>query len=192
MISLEWLNELDKILFILINIELANPVTDLIMPIITSDMNLRVTYAVVMSLLLWKGSPRVRWMVLFSVITMLIADQTSSNFLKDLFQRPRPCQIMSDLRLLVDCGSGYAMPSSHAANSFAQAAFFGTLAPKSRWYLIIIAFLISISRVFVGVHYPGDVLAGTILGVFMGLLAALMFIPFERRVISRALPNRNS
>jgi len=192
MIWLEWLNELDKILFILINIELANPVTDFIMPIITSDIYLRVSYALVMLLLLWKGNPRVRWMVLFSVITMLIVDQISSNFLKDLFARPRPCQIMSDLNLLVDCGKGFAMPSSHAANSFAQAAFFGTLAPKSRWYLIILAFLISISRVFVGVHYPGDVLAGTILGVFMGFLMAVVFIPFERRVVSRGLPNRNS
>ena len=192
MISLEWLNELDKILFILINIELANPVTDFIMPIITNDIFLRVAYTLVMLLLLWKGNSRVRWMVLFSVVTMLLTDQISSNLLKDLFHRPRPCQIMSDLRLLIDCGSGYAMPSSHAANSFAQAAFFGTLIPKSRWYLIIIAFLIAISRVFVGVHYPGDVLTGTILGVFFGLLMAVMFIPFERKVVRRGLPNRNS
>ncbi len=192
MISLEWLNELDKILFIMINIEFANPVTDFIMPIITADINLRVSYAVVMLLLLWKGSPKVRWMVLFSVITMLIADQLSSNFLKELFQRPRPCQIMSDLRLLVDCGAGYSMPSSHAVNSFAQAALFGTLVPKSRWYLIILAFMIAISRVFVGVHYPGDILAGAILGVFIGLLMVLMFILFERKVKKRALPNRNN
>jgi membrane-associated phospholipid phosphatase len=192
MISLEWLIELDKILFILVNSELANPVTDFISPIITSDMNLRVSYAVIMILLLWKGSPRVRWMVLFSVLTMLVADQISSNFLKEIFQRPRPCQIMSDLRLLVDCGSGYAMPSSHAANSFAQAAFFGTLVPKSRWYLIVLAFLISVSRVFVGVHYPGDVLVGTILGVSIGLLMAVIFVPFERKVAKRVVPNRNS
>ncbi len=192
MISLEWLNELDKILFILINIELANPVTDFIMPIITSDFNLRVSYAVAMFLLLWKGSPQMRWMVLFSAITMIIADQISSNFLKELIQRPRPCQVMSDLRLLVDCGSGYAMPSSHAVNSFAQAAFFGTLAPKSRWYLIIIAFLISISRIFVGVHYPGDVLVGAVLGVLIGLLVVLVFLSFERRLRTRAVPDRNN
>ena len=192
MISLEWLNELDKILFILINGELANPVTDFIMPIITSDINLRVAYAISMLLLLWRGNPRVRWMVLFSVITMLMADQISSNFLKDIFERPRPCQIMSDLRLLVNCGSGFSMPSSHAANSFAQAALFGTLVPKSRWYLIIIASMISISRVFVGVHYPGDVLVGTILGVMIGLLVVLMFLLFERRLLARGVPNRNS
>ncbi len=192
MISLEWLNELDKILFILINNELANPVTDFIMPIITSDLNLRLTYALAMLVLLWKGNTRLRWMVLFSIITMVLADQISSNILKELFQRPRPCQIMSDLNLLVNCGKGFAMPSSHAANSFAQAAFFGSLFSKSRWYMIIVAFLISISRVFVGVHYPGDVLAGTILGAAIGLTVTAIFVKFERKVLSHALPNRNS
>src|SRR5574341_1451325 len=107
---IEWLDELDKILFILINTELANTVTDFIMPIITSDNVLRISYALVMLVLLWKGNVRVRWMVLFSAITLLIADQTSSNILKELFQRPRPCQTMSELRRLVACGSGYSMP----------------------------------------------------------------------------------
>lgn len=189
---IEWLDELDKILFILINSELANPVTDFIMPIVTSDSVLRVSYVLVMLLLLWRGNVRVRWMVLFSALTMLIADQTSSNMLKELIQRPRPCQIMSELRLLVDCGAGFSMPSSHAVNSFAQAAFFSTLAPRVRWYMIILASIISISRVFVGVHYSGDVVVGSFLGVFIGLFVAVWFVLFERRVIKRALPNRNS
>jgi len=189
---IEWLDELDKIFFILINIELANPVTDFIMPIITSDYVLRITYALAMLALLWKGNARLRWMVLFSAIAMILADQISSNILKDVFQRPRPCQIMSDLNLLVNCGQGFSMPSSHAANSFAQAAFFASLFTKSRWYLIIVAFLVSISRVFVGVHYPGDILAGMMLGVVVGLIVTAFFIIFERKVLSRAVPDRNS
>jgi len=189
---IEWLNELDKILFILVNIELANPVTDFIMPYLTNDYILRTTYAAAMILLLWKGNARLRWMVLFSVIAMTLADQLSSGVLKDLIQRPRPCQVMSDLNLLVNCGPAFSMPSSHAANSFAQAAFFGTLIHKTRWYMIIAASLISISRVFVGVHYPGDVFIGAMLGIFVGLFVVGLFLIFEKKVINRAVRNPDS
>jgi undecaprenyl-diphosphatase len=189
---LEWLSELDKVLFILINIELANPVTDFIMPIITSDNVLRIGYVLVMLLLLWRGNARVRWMALFSALTILVSDQLSSQIIKNIIERPRPCHIMSDLNLLVNCGSGFSMPSSHAVNAFAQAAFFGALNKKSQSYLIIIASLIAVSRVFVGVHYPGDVFVGTILGSIVGLVAAAIFVQFSRKVITRAVPNRNS
>lgn len=188
---IEWFDELDKILFILINIEMANPVSDFIMPIFTSDILLRVTYAVAVALLLWFGDTRIRWMVLFSALALTLSDQISSGILKDLIQRPRPCQIMSELNLLVNCGPAFSMPSSHAANSFAQAALFGTLLSKSRWYVLIGAFLISISRVFVGVHFPGDVLAGALLGIFIGLFVAGLYLIFQKRVINRVLRNRN-
>lgn len=189
---IEWLNELDKVLFILINIELANPVTDFIMPIITSDNVLRICYGIAMALLLWRGDSRVRWIALFSALTILISDQLSSQVLKHIFERPRPCQIMSDIHLLVSCGSGFSMPSSHAVNSFAQAAFFGTLFKKSQSYLIITAGLIASSRIFVGVHYPGDVLVGIIIGSLVGVIIALLFLKFEKKVMKRALPNRNN
>jgi undecaprenyl-diphosphatase len=189
---IEWLDELDKILFILVNIEMANPVTDFIMPYFTSDTILRVTYALAVILLLWLGNARIRWLVLFSVVAMVLSDQISSNALKDLIQRPRPCQIMSDLNLLVECGPAFSMPSSHAVNSFAQAALFGTLIPVTRWYMIIGALLISISRVFVGVHYPGDVLVGSLLGIVIGLFVAGLFLIFEYKVIKRVVRNRNS
>lgn len=189
---LEWLNELDKILFILINVELANPVTDFIMPIITSDNVLRIGYGLAMLLLLWKGSARVRWMVLFSAVTILVSDQISSHLMKSIFERARPCQIMSDIHLLVNCGGGFSMPSSHAANSFAQAAFWGAHNKKSQGYLIIVAGLIAVSRIFVGVHYPGDVFVGTIVGSIIGLILAALFTSFSKRVLKSADQNRNN
>jgi undecaprenyl-diphosphatase len=188
----EWLNELDKILFILINIELANPVTNFIMPIVTSDNVLRISYGIVMLLLLWKGNARVRWMVLFSALVLLISDQLSSAVLKNIFERPRPCQIMSDINLLVGCGSGFSMPSSHALNAFAQAAFWGAFFKKAQSYLIIIAILIAVSRIFVGVHYPGDALVGSIIGSIIGIIVAAIFMKFEKKVIKRAHADRNS
>jgi len=176
----EFLEKLDLVFFLLINVGFANPVTDFIMPIITSDGLLRGFYAVSMALLLWKGDARVRWMVLLSAITLACTDQVSSHWLKPMIGRIRPCHLLDDINLLVHCGGGMSMPSSHAANAFGQAALFGFAFKRVRPYLYSLAFLIAISRVFVGVHYPGDVLAGGLVGISIGLTLAVLFkrLPF--------------
>ncbi len=173
---LETLKIIDETLFLFLNFSIANPITDLIMPIITSDMLLRVGYGLTVILLLWKGDARLRWLVLFSALALLLSDQTSSKLLKPMIERIRPCHVLTDINLLVGCGGGYSMPSSHAANAFAQAALFSITVKKTKWYLWVIAGVIAISRVFVGVHYPFDVLAGTALGSLIGLIVALLFI----------------
>lgn len=170
---LESLIGLDRAIFYFINVSLANPVTDFLMPIVTSDNALRALYAVAVILLLWKGDSRVRWLVVFSGIALLLADQTSAGLLKPLINRPRPCHELANVHLLVGCGGGKSMPSAHAANSLAQAVLFGMYFRKARIGLLVVALLISISRVFVGVHYPGDVTVGALLGVLIGLIAGL-------------------
>lgn len=172
----ETLDTLDKTLFLFLNYTLANPFTDLIMPIITSDMLLRIAYAFTVVLLLWKGDARLRWLLLFSAIALLLSDQTSSKLIKPMFERIRPCHVLEDINLLVNCGAGYSMPSSHAANAFAQATLFSVAVKQTKWYLWVIAGVIAISRVFVGVHYPFDVLVGSAIGIIIGFLVALLFI----------------
>jgi membrane-associated phospholipid phosphatase len=168
---LETLAQIDQSVFYFINVKMANPVTDLIMPLLTSDWNLRVLYAVAMAVCIWKGDRRLRWLVLFSCLTLALTDQVSSMFLKEWIARPRPCHVLplDSIHLLVNCGSGKSMPSSHAANCFGQAMLFGLIYAKVRWELFTFAFLVSISRVFVGVHYPGDVLAGILVGSVIGV-----------------------
>ena len=167
---LEFLINLNQTLFYFINMSLANPVTDFVMPIVTSDMLLRIMYALAIVLLLWKGDAKVRWLVLFSGLALLIADQTAAGYLKPLLNRPRPCHVLENINLLVGCGGGKSLPSAHAANSFAQAALFGLYFRKVRYGLWAVALLIAFSRVFVGVHYPGDIVAGAVLGTAIGLL----------------------
>jgi undecaprenyl-diphosphatase len=104
-----------------------------------------------------------------------LTDQVSSIFLKDWIGRIRPCATLSGVHLLVACGAGKSMPSSHAANCFGQAALFGLLYVQARWPLVIFASLVALSRVFVGVHYPGDVLVGTMVGLMIGLIVAWVF-----------------
>jgi membrane-associated phospholipid phosphatase len=165
----EYLVNLDHSIFLFINVHLANPVTNLIMPYITSDFYLRIFYAISILLLLWKGDKEVRWLVLFSIITLACTDLITSHVLKQWFARSRPCQTLPDINLLVNCGAGLSMPSSHAANAFGQAVLFGFMFKHVRWWLLGLASIIAISRVFVGVHYPADIVVGALVGIVVGI-----------------------
>jgi len=187
---LEFLAELDKVLFILINSLLANPVTNTIMPIITNDRILRAVFLVILLGLLWKGDRKQRWLILFAGITMVLTDQAAAGLLKPLIARVRPCQIFDadDINLLVGCGSGFSMPSAHAANTFGLAALLSGYIRWARWPLYIFALLVALSRVFVGVHYPGDILVGALIGYLIGKLVAKLFNLFDRKVLTPPMP----
>jgi undecaprenyl-diphosphatase len=180
---LELLKEIDTAVFLFFNVTLANPVTDFFMPVITSDWLLRILYALVVVLLLIFGNARLRWAVLFSVLVLVITDQLSAGLLKPMIGRLRPCHVLENINLLVDCGGGKSMPSSHAANAFGQAVMFGLLYRGWTWPLLVFAALVAISRVFVGVHYPFDILVGATIGGAAGLFGAWL----ARRFLERRL-----
>ncbi len=174
---LEILQQIDTDIFFFINVTIANPVTDFLMPLITNDKGLRVIYALAMVILLWKGNKTLRWMVLGSIFVMLIADQTSAGFLKNLIGRLRPCHTFDHetINLLVGCGGGKSMPYAHAANAFGQAVFFSYFYKKARIYLYTYATLIALSRVFVGVHYLSDIIAGALVGTIAAFIIVFLF-----------------
>ncbi len=179
---LEALQSCDLWFFMFINMTISNVVTDFIMPIVTSDMLLRIAYALSMFSLLIFGSKRTKWLVLTSLFALLLADQISSHLLKPLIERPRPCHTLSHINLLVNCGAGWSMPSSHSANAFAQAILFAVTIPRTKIWLLPLATLIAISRVFVGVHYPLDVIVGSILGGVIGWIVARLFLQLRPEV----------
>lgn len=118
--------------------------------------------------------------ILFVAVTLALTDQVSSNLIKNWIARPRPCRdpfIMGQVRLLLNtCSGGYSFTSSHATNHFGFAMFvFVTLKPiLKKWnYLFFVwAATIAYGQVYVGVHYPLDILCGGILGCFIGYLTA--------------------
>ena len=171
---MQFLESIDKALFSFINISLANPVTDFIMPIITSDNLLRVVYGIMIVLVLIKGSCKWKRALFYSVIVLLLTDQLVAGLLKPLFARARPCHIFTEINLLVNCGAGMSMPSAHAGNAFGQALFFSLIDKRLRPYLLTVALFISLSRVFVGVHYPGDVMVGALIGSLIGWTVFLL------------------
>ncbi|MFW9770134.1 MAG: phosphatase PAP2 family protein [Candidatus Thorarchaeota archaeon] len=176
---LDQLLHVDRAVFLFINGSLANPVTDWFMPIVTNDNLLRVTYGVILLLLFGFGRQRLVWPVVFSLVVVALADQTASALLKPWIERLRPCRVM-EVRLLVGCGAGYSFPSSHATNLFGQALFFGLLFKKYLPYAFGFAFLVGVSRIFVGVHYPLDVAAGMVIGGGEGAVAAYVLWKLDR------------
>ncbi len=170
-----WLAGVDRAVFFFINQTLANPITDFARPLIKSDLHLKIFYGIILLVILWKGDNRLRWSALFSLIVVALSDQLSSAVLKPLIARPRPCWEL-DVHLLVGCGSGFSLPSSHAANLFAQAWLYKTIRPSSAKYLVPLAIVVALSRVFVGVHYPFDILAGAALGTVIGYVVGILFL----------------
>lgn len=122
-------------------------------------------------------------LIIAIAILITISDQTS-NLFKDSFQRLRPCynELISDsLRLVKDsCGGRYGFFSAHASNSFSLAIFFGLLLRSSNRLLILLfaiyAFLISYSRIYLGVHYPIDILVGTIFGTINAIVLYKIYL----------------
>ena len=111
----------------------------------------------------------------------------SSELVKKTVRRIRPCndpELQEEVKLLVSCGAGYSFTSSHATNHFAVAAFISmTLGLLYRWIrlpLFLWAASIAFGQVYVGVHYPLDVIGGGILGVLIGFIIARLYQQFER------------
>ena len=114
--------------------------------------------------------------LLFVIAIMITITDQGAYFFKDSFQRLRPCyneSISDSLRLVKEnCGGKYGFFSAHASNSFSLAIFFGLLFKNRIRYMIIItivyASLISYSRIYLGVHFPIDIIVGSSFGIFVG------------------------
>lgn len=116
------------------------------------------------------------WVFLAVGLVVLCADQLSASVCKPLFHRLRPCY-NTDFQGLIYlpkgmAGGHYGFVSSHAANTFAIATFLTFALRKSGWWvgltLYLWAFISSYSRIYIGYHYPGDILAGALLGLLVG------------------------
>ena len=128
--------------------------------------------------LIFKKFDKDAWFILLGVaLTILLADQITASILKPIFQRLRPSQD-SDIQNLIHLvtnskgaiykGGKYGFASSHAANSFGAATFMWLLyKEKSRWILLMFlwATVLTYTRLYLGVHYPGDILVGGMIGV---------------------------
>jgi undecaprenyl-diphosphatase len=175
MMWLQTLVEWDKWLFHLVNTGLSNPIFDAILPWMREKWFWAPAYLFVLTFGLLNIRKRVIWFVLGWVLVVVAADGVSSKLIKPAVQRVRPCND-TEMQVVqrVPCGSGYSFTSSHACNHFAVAVYllfvFAGVGPWVRPTLLTWAAVISFSQVYVGVHYPVDILVGAIIGSVIGML----------------------
>ena len=112
-----------------------------------------------------------------------LAAEGLSSLLKGVFDRPRPSVVDPAVHPLVAVPHNGSMPSTHATSAFAAAVAVGLVHPRLRWPLVALAALIAFSRVWLGVHYPTDVIAGAALGAAIALVLSRLSIrvPTEAR-----------
>jgi len=169
---------IDVQLMYFINVSLSNAVTDAVMPVVTAEWFVRPILILGVIIAAWRGGKYGMVTAFLAILTIVLSDQLSSQVIKPWVGRLRPCKEHVDwIHLLVSCSSGKSFPSSHAANSIAQAVLWSCRYPRLGKYAYPLASLIAISRVFVGVHYPSDILSGAILGAMCG---AAIFILYGR------------
>ncbi|MEO8665714.1 MAG: phosphatase PAP2 family protein [Ignavibacteria bacterium] len=172
---MEFLQSTDEVLFHFINGTLANPLTDKLMPFITERNHWFIFYAIIWIYLMTKGGAKGRTAALLIIPLILISDQTADNIIKPFFHRIRPCHVLENVHLLINCSESFSFPSNHAVNNFAAATLFSWFYPRMKYFLFTGALIISLSRVFVGVHYPYDALGGALIGIFFALLIVYLW-----------------
>ena len=178
------LYHIDVAIFYFINHTLSNPFFDKFFPFITDVKNWYIAYIILWFVVFFKGGRLGKIAAILSIFLITASDQFSSAFLKNLIERVRPCNVLPDVYLRAVCTGSYSFPSSHAVNNFAVAVFFYRLFPKYKWLLLSIATVIALSRPYVGVHYPSDIVGGALIGAAFGYLfsvAALQIDSFIKK-----------
>lgn len=177
---LDALLEADRAFFSLINEQWQHPWLDAIMPLWRTKTTWLPLYVLLLAIIIKEYKWKTLWILVLIGASLALADQTSSVWIKESVQRLRPCReplFMDQVRILVHCGTGYSFTSSHACNHFALVMqlflLFGQQW-KRRYWVFWFAWAASIAygQVYVGVHYPLDVVAGALVGM---ALAAVVY-----------------
>lgn len=166
--------EIDHALFHFINDTIANPILNWIMPIVTNENNIAIPLILFwLWLLLFQGK-RGKIAAILLLLTVALTDVIAAQIIKPWIGRIRPSHAMLDnINLLVSKGGKYGFVSNHAANTMAAATIIGYFYKKWKSVVITISIIVGFSRVYVGVHYPFDVLGGWLFGyaVAWGILS---------------------
>lgn len=169
-------------LFQFLNQDIANPFFDAVLPLYREKTTWIPLY-VLMLYLIWNrnGTKKTLYLLICIGLVIAVADQVAAGLIKPLVGRIRPCAnglLEGQVRVLVGCGGQWSFPSNHATNHFAVATVL-SLTFVRRWYWrlawVLWALTISLAQIYVGKHYPVDILGGALLGTGIAVLGVVAY-----------------
>jgi len=178
--------EIDKQIMVFLNKTISNPIFDFIMPIITNQNFLVFFGLILIGYLAYFGGKRGRITIVLLLIAASFSDAICFQIIKPWVGRIRPShEFYEYINLLVSKGGKYSFPSNHAANSFVFATVLSYFYDKNRISLYILASTIAFSRVYVGVHYPLDIIFGSIIGYIISWIILSLWVIIKMRELKR-------
>lgn len=182
---LEFLNNIDTKLFLFLN-GAHSGFWDAVMWQVSGRAQWIPLYVFILGLLIYRFRLKALWITIGTIVMIALIDQASVHLFKNVFERLRPCHEpgLEGLVYIVrdSCGGRYGFVSSHAANTFGLTVFTGRFI-RNRWYWAGMAcwvLLVGYSRIYLGVHYPGDILGGMALGGLFAQGTYLIMISIQR------------
>lgn len=170
---IDFLYSLDVSVFYFINHSLSCGALNKFFTIITNVNNWYIAYIILLGISFVKGGRKGKIAAIGVLLLILLTDQLSARIIKEIFHRIRPCNALTNVITPLGCNGTFSFPSNHAVNNFAAAVFFYKLFPKLKWAVFISASLVALSRVYIGVHYPSDILGGAVIGSAFGYIFAI-------------------
>jgi len=184
------LERLDQQLFLFLN-SLNSPFWDQVMHAVSGKLIWVPLYLAILIMIGLKYKKKFLVILFFIILAAALADQTSV-LIKNFVMRLRPCHepSLEGLVHLVrgECGGQFSFVSSHATNSF-NVALLSLLFIRKRWFtagIIIWAIVVGYSRIYLGVHYPGDVICGSLLGALLGWFVYNIFLLTDEKLLKKS------
>ena len=189
MFLIEPFKVIDYKLLIILNQKISNSLFDLIMPIITNEDYWVIPILCLISYLLFFGQKKGKIVLFLLIISLGINDYICASIIKPTIARLRPShEFLEYINLLVPKGGKWSMPSNHASNMFVFATIISSFYSKTKAAIFLIAILVSFSRVYVGVHYPLDVIVGASIGT---TIATIIISSWSSLIVNQLKKNKD-